>query len=218
MNDLMIDYRTLIRAESSELSQVLRNAPLKAKGQRVFALLEIARTDYYSVNEEPGINLTVRLLFASRLLDFVDQELGAPDRSTSIALEYMKVARKAIEDDAREVPPSLRADAVVGRALQCFSLTHAQALEVAGAQRGRYLDALTADLEGEEFDRAVRVDRAPELNTISVLLPKARWFQENITDGNIAKALNAWLEIYSDLSLGDSVTELLNARRERSQG
>lgn len=218
MNDPMIDYRTLIRMNSTELPQALQNAPPKAKGQWIFALLDIVRTDYYSVNEEPGIDLTVRLLFASRLLDFVDQELGTRDRSTTIALEYMKVARKAIEDDAQEVPPSLRAEAVVARALQCFLLTRTEALEVAGAQRGRYLDALTAGLEREEFNHAVRVDRDSELNTIVALLPKAHWFQGKITDTNIADELNAWLDTFPELPLGETVTELLNARREREQG
>jgi len=217
MNNPMIDYRTLIRLDPTELPQALRNAPPKAKGQWIFALLDIARTDYYPVNEEPGINLTVRLLFASRLLDFVDQELGAPDRSMIIALEYMKVARKAIEDNADEVPPSLHADAVLARTLQCFRLTRAQALEVAGARRKRYLDALTAGLEGEEFRRTVRVDGDSELRTITVLLPEARWFQGNVTDRNIADELNAWLDIYSDLSLGDTVADLLNRRRRGSQ-
>ncbi|MGW3649289.1 hypothetical protein [Streptomyces sp. NPDC000878] len=218
MNDLMIDYRTLIRIESAELPQALRNAPPKAKGQWIFALLDIARTDHHPVNQEPGINLTLRLLFASRLLEFVDQELGTPERSTAIALECMKVARKAIEDNAREVPPLLRADAVVVRVLRCFRLTRTQALEVAREQRGRYLDALTAGLDRREFDHVVRVDGDSELNTINILLPKVRSFQENISDGNVADELNEWLDIHSELLLGDTVTGLLAARQERRPG
>ncbi|MFC9645983.1 hypothetical protein ACFTZF_47120 [Streptomyces mirabilis] len=217
MNNPMVDYRTFIRLDSAELSQkIRRNAPPKAPGQWIFALLDIACTDYYSVNQEPGINLAVRLLFASRLLDFVDQELGVHN-PFFVTRAYMKVARKAIEGGAHEVPHSLTADAVTARTLRCFRLTRAQALEVAGARRDRYLDALTAGLEGEEFRRTVRVDGDTELNTVTVLLPKARWFQGKITGRDIAGELNAWLDIYSDLELGDTVAELLNRRQRRSQ-
>lgn len=217
MNNPMIDYRTLIGLDSIELTgALLRNAPQKAPGQWILALLDIACTDYYPVNQESGINLTVRLLFASRLLDFVDRELGAPD-PIIVTRAYMKVARKAIEDGAHEVPPSLQADAVVASALQCFRLTRAQALEVAGARRNRHMEALTAGLEGEEFHRAVRGDRESELLTITVLLPDARWFQEKVTDRNVAGELKAWLDIYSGLELGDAVADLLNRRRRGRQ-
>jgi len=56
----MTEYGALIRLGSSELSQGLRrNAPPKGVGQWILALVDIACTDYYSVNQEPSINLTV---------------------------------------------------------------------------------------------------------------------------------------------------------------
>ncbi|MDG4857014.1 hypothetical protein P8605_02370 [Streptomyces sp. T-3] len=217
MDNPLDDYRALVTLDLAELRQALRNSSPKAKGQWIFALLDIARTDYHPVNQETGINLEMRLLFASRLLDFVDQELSTPDRSTTITLEYMKVARKAIDGGAREVPPSLHADAVVRRALTSFRLNRMQALEMATAQRNRYLDALTSGLGDEELNHAVSMERGSELQAIIVLLSECRWFQEEITDRGIAGELNAWLDICPDLSLGDTVAELLNRRQRNHQ-
>ncbi|MET8637816.1 hypothetical protein [Streptomyces sp. NPDC004680] len=213
----MTDYGALIGLGPAELSQGLRRmAPPKGVGQWILALVDIACTDYYSVNQEPSINLTTRLLFASKLLNYVDEELDAPN-PVILTRAYMKVARKAIEDSAHDVPASLQADAVVARVLRCFRLTRTQALEVAGAQRDRYLDALTARLEEEEFRHAVRVDGDEELQTVAVLLPEARWFQREVTDTTTAGELDAWLGIHPELTLGGTVTELLNRRLRRHQ-
>ncbi|QFQ99303.1 hypothetical protein F9278_27700 [Streptomyces phaeolivaceus] len=217
MSNPMVAYRVLIRAESNELTQALKEkAPPKAPGQWILALLDISCTDYYPVNQEPGIGLEARLLFASRLLEFVEQELDLPDPIV-ISRAYMKVARKAIEDGALQVPPSLHADAVVASMLQRFTFTRQQAVDVAETRRSRYLDALTAGLEEEEFLRAVCVDGASELVAITALLPTARWFQGKITDKTIADELNAWLDTYAELELGDAVAELLDRRNREQQ-
>ncbi|MFF5161418.1 hypothetical protein ACFY3N_35470 [Streptomyces sp. NPDC000348] len=178
MNNLMIDCRVLVRLDSAELSQELRSsAPPKFLGQWIFALLDIACTDCYPVNQEPGINLTVRLQFASELLKFVEQELDAID-PLIVTRAYIKIARKGVEGNAGIIPPSLKVDAVRVRTLQCFRLTPAEALEVAGAQRSCYQGALAAGLEGGEFDHAVRVEGYSDLQPMLVLLPEARWFQK----------------------------------------
>ncbi|MGW6958764.1 hypothetical protein [Streptomyces chartreusis] len=217
MNNPMIDYRALVRLEPAELSQGLwSSAPPKSVGQWIFALLDIACTDYYPVNQEPGIDLTVRLHFASKLLNFVEQELDAFD-PLIVTRAYIKIARKAVEDSADVVPPSLQVDAVIARTLRCFRLTRAQALEVAGAQRKRYQDALAAGLEGAEFDHAVRVDGDSDLQPMVVLLPEARWFQGKVSDRGIAGELDSWLEVYSGLTLGSTVTDLLDIRLRRRQ-
>ncbi|MFI6084721.1 hypothetical protein ACIBBB_27755 [Streptomyces sp. NPDC051217] len=217
MKNPMTEYSTLIRLDPAELPQSLRRgAPPKAPGQWIFALLDIAYTDYYPVNQEPDISLTVRLIFASKLLGFVDEELDAAN-PTTVTLAYMKIARMAIEENAHDVPSSLLPDAVVARALRCFRLTRTRALEVAKARRDRYLNALNEDLEEDEFMRAVRVDGDSELQTIEVLLPEFRQFQENVTEAHIADDLNAWLGINSELALGDDVEKLLGVRRRRRQ-
>ncbi|MGW6792422.1 hypothetical protein [Streptomyces chartreusis] len=217
MNNPMTDYRALVRVDSAELSQSLRSsAPPKFVGQWIFALLDIAFTDYYPVNQAPDINLTVRLRFSSELLKFVEEELDASDQLI-VTRAYIKIARKAVEDGADVIPSSLQVDAVMARTLRCFRLTRAQALEIAGVERNRYLDALAAGLEGEEFDHAVRVDGGSDLQPIMVLLPEVRWFQGKISDRGIAGELGEWLDIYSDLTLGSVVAELLDLRLRRRQ-
>jgi hypothetical protein len=118
----------------------------------------------------------------------VEQELDAFD-PLIVTRAYLKIARKAVEDSADVIPPSLQVDAVIARTLQCFRLTRAQALEV-GAQRNRYQGALPAGLEKEEFDHAVRVDGDSDLQPMVVLLPEARWFQGKVSDPAIAKELS----------------------------
>jgi hypothetical protein len=217
----MTDYRTLIGLEPDQLSAALwRLSPPISPARRarwILALADIAFTDYYSVNQDPGVGLTVRLSFASRLLDFIDRELEIPNW-TDIADEYTRFSRKAIEDGAQEIPPNLQVDSVVARMLECFALTRLQALQVASVRRERYLDALTADLQGEEFDRAVRVHGAAELLTINYLLSRSRWFRGKVSDADIARELHAWLDIFAELELGDPVAELLGNRMRRIQG
>lgn len=215
MNNPMIDYRTLVRLDPVELSQDLwSSAPPKHVGQWIFALLDIACTDSYPVNQESGIDLTVRLLFASNLLNFVQQELETFD-SDIVTGAYLRVARKAVEDSAAKMPPSLQVDAVIARLLQSFRLTRAQALEMAAEQRSRYQGALVAGLEKEEFDQAVRVDRGSDLLSIVARLPGARWFQGKVSNPVIAQELGEWLDVYSDLTLGSAVAELLDKRLRR---
>ncbi|WP_329258485.1 hypothetical protein OG223_37465 [Streptomyces sp. NBC_01478] len=217
----MADYGTLIRLEPAQLSEALwRLSPPMSPGRRarwVLALVDIAFTDYYAVNQKSDIDLTMRLAFASRLLDFIDRELEI-DAQADIAGEYMRFSRKAMNDGVRDVPRNLQVDSVVARVLECFSLTRVQALQVAGIRRERYLDALTAHLQGEEFDRAVRVPGVAELLVLNNLLSEVRWFQEKVSDVNISGELTSWLDISADLALGETVAQLLASRRGRVQG
>ncbi|WP_037783193.1 hypothetical protein [Streptomyces sp. HGB0020] len=211
----MVDYRMLIRLEPSQLSEALwRLSPPLSSGRRarwVLVLLDIAITDYYPVNEDPDVNPTMRIWFASRLLDFIDRELEVPNWH-QIAHWYVAFARKAIEDGVRDLPQNLQADYIVGRALECFALTRDQALQVAEKEREHHLDALAAGLEGEEFSRAAHVEGAGELNAIRLLLSDVRWFQGRVVDTDLAAELDSWLGIYSDLGLGDAVAQLLAQR------
>ncbi len=179
-------------------------------------MLDIAITDSYRVNQERDVDLATRLGFASRLLDFLDRELGVRSWA-NIAPEYVKFSRKAIEDGALRVPPNLQADYVVSRALDSFSLTRAQALLLAQEERERHLAALTADLEGEDFIRAVHLQRGPELFNIRNLLSSVRWFRGRVADADLAAELDAWLDISSGLMLGDTVAQLLAERIHRTR-
>ncbi|MEV5063273.1 hypothetical protein AB0K94_19565 [Streptomyces sp. NPDC053794] len=214
----MTDYSTLIRLDSAELTRALRRlAPPHAPGQWIFALLDIARTDYYPVNQDRRISLTARLAFASRLLDFVTRELRPRDAAL-VAREYLKVARHAIESAAQEVPPALQTDAVVARALECFALTREQAMSVATERRFRYADALSSDLSEADFNSAVRTQGDKELSAITHLLQELQWFQGKATDKAIADKLKSWIEIYPRLTLGREMTTQLNTRQKRLRG
>ncbi|WP_328743812.1 hypothetical protein OHT57_00575 [Streptomyces sp. NBC_00285] len=219
MNSPIADYRTLIRLEPPQLQAALwRLSPPLPPGRRapwVLALLDIAITDSYPVNQEPDVEITMRVWFASRLLDFIDHQLEIPHWER-IADTYVSFARKAVEDGVQQIPPNLTADYIVGRALQRFSLTRTQALQVAAEERERYLEALTAGLRGEEFRRAVRVDGVTALFVIRNLLSEVRWFQGKVVDRDLAEELDSWLDIHSDLGLGDTIAGLLAARIQRN--
>ncbi|WP_234542263.1 hypothetical protein [Streptomyces shenzhenensis] len=221
LNSPISDYRMLVRLEPTQLSEALwRLSPPLSHGRRarwILVLLDIAITDSYPVNEEPDVDLTMRIGFASRLLDFIERELQIPDWSR-IADEYVGFARKAKEAGLRDIPLNLKVDSVVGRISGCFSFTRQQAVQVADARRERYLEALTADLEEEEFNRAVQVDGVAELLTIINLLSLSRWFQGKVVDVDLAEELDAWLDVHPDLELGDAVARLLAERRRKIQG
>ncbi|MEV5874841.1 hypothetical protein AB0L75_11520 [Streptomyces sp. NPDC052101] len=216
------DYRSLIRIEPQQLPEALRRlAPPVPPGRRarwVLTLVDIAFTDYYPANKEQGIDLELRLAFASSLLDFVEQELDVHDPVT-ITREYIKFARLVVQKGAREAPASFQVDAVAARLLDGIPCTREQALRAAGVRRGRYRRALEAGLsQGQEFDRAVSFEGGAELLAVIVLLAELPWFQEKVTAGDLAREVRAWLDIAPQLELGDDVEELLANRRRRRAG
>ncbi|MEU6476134.1 hypothetical protein ABZ858_04450 [Streptomyces sp. NPDC047017] len=216
------DYSSLIRVEAEQLPEALRRlAPPVSPGRQarwVLTLVDIAFTGYYPVNEEPGIDLELRLSFASSLLDFVEQELDVHD-PVAITREYIRFARLAVEEGAREVPASLQVDAVAARLLHWMPCTREQALRAAGVRRDRYRRALEAGLpQGEEFDRAVSFEGGAALLAVIVLLAEFPWFKEKVTDRGIAREVESWLDIAPELELGVEVEELLASRRRRRPG
>ncbi|WP_143076654.1 hypothetical protein [Streptomyces sp. MUSC 14] len=216
------DYSSLIRIAAPQLPDALRRfalpVPPGRRARWVLTLVDIAFTDYYPANKDQGIDLGLRLSFASILLDFVERELNVHD-PVVISREYIRFARLAVDEGARDVPASFRIDAVAARLLGCFPCAREQALRAAVVRRDRYREALNAGLQqGEEFDRAVSFEGGAEFLAVTVLVAELPWFRGKITDRDIAREAEAWLDIAPELGLGDDVEELLAVRRRRSGG
>ncbi|MEU7059002.1 hypothetical protein [Streptomyces sp. NPDC046197] len=216
------DHGSLVRIEPAQLSEALRGfAPPVPPGRQarwVLTLVDIAFTDYYPANQDQDIDLERRLSFAASLLDFVERELGVHDL-VIITREYMRFARLAVDEGARDMPASFRVDAVAERLLDCLPFTREQASRAASTRRDRYLRALGAGLpQGEGFDRAVSFEGGVELRAVLVLLEKLSWFQGRVADTDLAREVEAWLDVVPELGLGSAVEELLSSRRRRGTG
>ncbi|MDX3078400.1 hypothetical protein [Streptomyces sp. MI02-7b] len=216
---IMALYQRLVKVQAPLLPALIRQeaAELPSPAHWALALADIAATDSYPVNRDPSITQELRFAFIAHLLDFVDQEVRLRHPHL-LARKYLAYARLAIEDDLENVPEDLTPDSAVARALSCFPLTRTQALTVAKASRARYLHALTAGIEGEEFQRAVAVDGSAELNTITNLLHDMQYFfTGKLSKPEIAHELQAWSDIIKDLGLGETVHALLMQRMNRRQ-
>jgi hypothetical protein len=170
-------------------------------------MLDIGITDYYSVNKEPGVSMRLRYRLAAELLRFAEADHLI--RLEKAAEWCMRYARKAVEDGFHDVPPSMRVDVAVRRALSCFSLTSEGAVQAAEVRRQTYLEALRSIPPGESLEAGIPGAQSKELLRIESMLPSVLWFVNAISDTDLSDEVQAWFAIRPQLRLGEDIIKRL---------
>src|SRR5882757_7052505 len=142
----MADYRRLLDASHDWVA--LRSIVLQGvSAQWINAMLEIAITDYYSINKELTNGPYLRYDVADRLLRLAqDEDLM---REAYITDLYMRFARKAVINRIEHIPLAMTVDLAVRRTISSIGLSRADALSAAVVRRRKYQAVLDSLQPGE---------------------------------------------------------------------
>jgi hypothetical protein len=208
MRDQMADYRRLLDASQDQSAAALRSiVPRGASAQWINAMLEIAITDYYSINKDLTNGPYLRCDVADRLLRLAQDENLM--REANITDWYMRFARKAVIDRIEHIPPAMTIDLAVRRAMSSIGLSRADALSAAVVRRQKYQAVLDSLQPGEVLPRTLVGIENEHLLRIQYLLPNIFWFANFIHDVELANEVEEWFSIASRLSLGPEISRRL---------
>lgn len=195
MRDLMSDYRQLVLLPVGQVEAwVSGELHAGVRGQWISAMLDIAITVYYSVNESPEATPRRRVELAAALLGFAAKHRRI--REVFIAEWYMRFSKKAFEEEAHGIPSSMTVDSVIRYSLNCFELTKEDAHACADnrARVGR---------DPVEIELSVIPGAAPSIGrkvlNIKFLLGDMMWFADKVSDPELKREVLSWLDIREQL-------------------